>query len=154
MWLKLGLALALVVTIAVLGIAGFLGRSMTRAERVPVEENPARFGLEYQNVSFPSRVDGLRLHGWYLPVNDGERVVIMVHGADQHRADPGIGMLDIASGLAEQGYAVLIFLANWQNGGKHFIIKVWQKFRSFPMRNVYLRVWDSFRNRWRSRPLL
>jgi len=33
----------------------------------------------------------------------------MVHGGEQHRADPSIGMLDIASGLVEHGYNVLMF---------------------------------------------
>lgn len=36
-WLKLGLALILVVVIAVLGISGFLGYSMTKARRVPID---------------------------------------------------------------------------------------------------------------------
>ncbi|GAI04096.1 unnamed protein product [marine sediment metagenome] len=39
-WLKLGLAFILVVAIAILGISGFLGYSMTKVERVPIEETP------------------------------------------------------------------------------------------------------------------
>jgi len=108
-WLKLGLALILVVAIAILGISGFLGYSMTKVERVPIEENPALLGLKYEDVSFLSRDDELTLRGWYLPAQNSELVVIMVHGGEQHRADPSIGMLDIASGLVEHGYNVLMF---------------------------------------------
>ena len=108
-WLKLGLALILVVVIAILGISGFLGYSMTKVERVPIEENPALLGLKYEDVSFLSRDDELTLRGWYLPAQNSEQVIIMVHGAEQHRADPSIGMLDIASGLVEHGYNVLMF---------------------------------------------
>ncbi len=108
-WLKLGLALILVVAVAFLGISGFLGYSMTKVERVPIEENPALLGLKYEDVSFSSRVDELILSGWYLPARNSEQVVIMVQGGEGHRADSSIGMLDIASGLVEHGYSVLMF---------------------------------------------
>jgi hypothetical protein len=108
-WLKLGLALILVVVIAILGISAFLGYSMTKVERVPIEENPALLGLKYEDVSFSSRDDELTLRGWYLPALNSEEVIIMVHGGEQHRADPSMGMLDIASGLVEHGYNVLMF---------------------------------------------
>jgi len=108
-WLKLGLALILIVVIAILGISGFLGHSMTKVERVPIEETPALLGLKYEDVSFSSRDDELTLRGWYLPAQNSEQVVIMVHGGEGHRADASIGMLDIASGLVEHGYNVLMF---------------------------------------------
>jgi len=63
-WLKLGLALILVAIISFLGISGFLGYSMTKVERVPIEENPALLGLKYEDVSFSSRDDELTLYGW------------------------------------------------------------------------------------------
>jgi len=108
-FLRLGLPLVLVVVIAFLGISGFLGYSMTKVKRVPIEGSPALLGLEYEEVSFSSRDEELTLRGWYLPVEGSEQVIIMVHGADGNRADPSIGMLDIALGLVEHGYNVLMF---------------------------------------------
>ena len=108
-FLRIGLPLILVVVVAFLGISVFLGHSMTSIKRVPIEGNPALLGLSYEEVSFPSIDDGLILYGWYLPVQDSEPVIIMIHGADGNRADPSIGMLDIASGLLEHGYNVLMF---------------------------------------------
>jgi len=108
-WLKLGLAIIVALAIAFLAISGFLGRSMTKVERVPIEGSPALLGLRYEDVSFSSRADELTLHGWYLPVENSEQIVIMVHGAEQNRADPNVKMLDIASGLVERGYNVLMF---------------------------------------------
>jgi len=108
-WLKLGLALILVVAIAILGISGFLGYSMTKVERVPIEETPALLGLNYEDVSFSSRGDELTLRGWYLPAQNSETVIIMLHGGEGHRADPNVGVLDIASGLVGHGYNVLMF---------------------------------------------
>ena len=108
-WRRIGLALVLLVVVAYLGISAFLGHSMTKAERVPVEGAPGLIGLSYQDVSFSSRGEELTLRGWYLPVEDSEQVIIMVHGADGNRADPSIGMLDIASALVGHGYSVLMF---------------------------------------------
>jgi len=108
-WLKLLLALILVVVIASLGISGFMGSSMTKVERVPIKENPTSLGLKYEDVVFSSRVDEITLRGWYLPAKDSERIIIMVHGEEMHRADPSINMLGIASGLVEHGYNVLMF---------------------------------------------
>jgi len=108
-FLRIGLPLIIVVVVAFLGISVFLGHSMTAVERVPIEGNPALLGLSYEEVSFPSVDNGLTLHGWYLPVQDSESVIIMIHGADGNRADSSIGMLEIASGLVEHGYNVLMF---------------------------------------------
>jgi fermentation-respiration switch protein FrsA (DUF1100 family) len=108
-WLEIGLALILVLAVGFLGISGYLGYSMTRVDRVPLEGNPGLLGLTYEDVSFPSIDKELTLRGWYLPAQSSERVIIMVHGAESNRADPSIGLLDIASGLVKQGYNVLMF---------------------------------------------
>lgn len=109
LWLKILLVFLMVVLVAFLGISAYLGNSMTALERVPVTETPDLYGLDYEDVSFPSRIDELTLYGWYLPVADSEEVIIMVHGAEQHRADPSVKMLDVAGGLVEHGYSVLMF---------------------------------------------
>ena len=108
-WWKALLTLIVVIAVATLGISGYLGYSMTRVERTAVEQDPALAGLDYEDVSFPSLEDDLTLHGCFLPAPDSQEVIIMVHGADQHRADPSIGMLSIASELVEHGYNVLMF---------------------------------------------
>lgn len=108
-WLKLGLALILAVVIAFLGISGYLGYSMTRTTRVPIQGNPGLLGLTYEDVSFPSIDRELTLCGWYLPAQESEPVIIMIHGEGNNRADPSIGMLDIASQLVKHGYNVLMF---------------------------------------------
>ena len=108
-WVKLLIALIAFLIIAFLGISAFLGYSMTKVERVPIEEDPALLGLRYEDVSFSSKDDELTPRGWYLPAQNSEQVIVMVHGGEQHRADPSVKMLDIASGLLEHGYNVLMF---------------------------------------------
>jgi fermentation-respiration switch protein FrsA (DUF1100 family) len=108
-WLKVILVVLLAAIAAFLGISVYLGHSMTAVERVPITDTPAVCGLDYEEINFPSRVDELTLYGWYLPAEDGDAVIIMVHGAEQNRADPNVGMLGIACGLVEHGYSVLMF---------------------------------------------
>ena len=108
-WLKVVLALVLVFVIAFVGIAAYLGYSITKAETLPIEETPAVLGLEYEDVSFPSIDEELTLRGWYLPATNSNRIVIMVHGGTGHRADPRFKMLDVASDLVKYGYNILMF---------------------------------------------
>jgi len=49
-FLRLGLAFIVLLAIIFLGISGFLGYSMTRTERAPVEGSPALLGLKCEEV--------------------------------------------------------------------------------------------------------
>lgn len=118
----LGASLAIIVVMAVviLGIAGYAASSLTRFERVPVENTPADFGIEYVDVEFPSR-DGLMLRGWWLEGEEGEPVIVVVHGSEGNRAHPTDRNLGIASGLVDHGYNVLMFdmRGHGESEGKH-----------------------------------
>jgi fermentation-respiration switch protein FrsA (DUF1100 family) len=109
LWLKLALAFVLLIILSFLGISAFLGYSMTRVERVAIEDDPGLRGLDYEDVSFTSLDKNLTLRGWYLPGDVDRPVIIMLHGEKEHRADESIGMLDLAAVLVERGYNVLMF---------------------------------------------
>jgi dipeptidyl aminopeptidase/acylaminoacyl peptidase len=102
------LALILVVVGIILGISGYAASSLTQFERVPIESTPADFGLEYVDISFPSR-DDLTLHGWWLETGDDNPVIVVVHGSEGNRAHPAERMLGIAKDLVVYGYNVLMF---------------------------------------------
>jgi fermentation-respiration switch protein FrsA (DUF1100 family) len=108
-WLKVIISIVAVAILAFIGISVFLGFSVTRVVRVPVEENPAALGLQYEDISFLSRDDALTLRGWFLPAAGSDKVVIMLHGGEMHRADPSIDMLGIAADLVHHDYNVLMF---------------------------------------------
>lgn len=80
---------------------------------VPVTQTPAAFGLQYRDVSFSSRIDHVRLRGWFLPgvLPDGRltanRTLIVVHGTGSNRASPLV--LGVSAALARAGFAVLAF---------------------------------------------
>ncbi len=108
-WLKIGLIIVLVIIAAFVGVSGYMGYSMTRQDRLPLNRNPGDIGLEYKDVSFPSIDKELILKGWFLTGNISDTVIIMVHGNGANRDDPTIGTLDIASALVNYGYNVLMF---------------------------------------------
>ena len=102
---------------------------MSIIKRVPVEENPATFGLYYENVSFLSTQDEIDLKGWFFTVIDSNKTIIMVHGVDVHRADSNIGMLNIAAALVENNYSVLTFdlRGHGESGGNSRYVGYFEK---------------------------
>lgn len=107
--LKIVLAVIVVLAVVFVGISAYLGYSMTRVERVPLTGSPTENDLVYEDVSFPSLYKNLTLRGWYIPAYGSDRVIIMVHGASEHRNPPGSGFLDIAESLVENDFSVLMF---------------------------------------------
>ncbi len=81
---------------------------LVRIPRLPLKDNPSLIGLEYEDVSFPSRKDNLTLKGWYIP---GKKAftIILITGMRQNRVDYRINSLNMAKGFVEKGFNVLFF---------------------------------------------
>ena len=97
--------------LAVLALAGLLGKTWSEAERLVTnplatrklpQKTPADFALDYRDVAVTTR-DGLHLVGWYVPGHNGA-LVIAQHGYKSHRGE----MLEEAQMLARHGYGVLL----------------------------------------------
>jgi pimeloyl-ACP methyl ester carboxylesterase len=87
--------------------------------RAPLDDDPGRHGLRYEEVAFPSPLDGTVLRGWYLPsATPTGRVVIVVAGIDANRLAGGI-TLRLAPALLADGFDVLAFdlRAQGESGG-------------------------------------
>ena len=111
-WLMVLLMLGGLVVLAlatIVGIAAWVAHQMTVVERVPVYDHPARHGLAYEDVTFPSRYDHIPLRGWYLPAAPDTRCIIMLQGELHHRNSPGIGALELAKALVHHGFSVLLY---------------------------------------------
>ncbi len=122
------LAVILLAGGAILGISGYAASSLTKFERVPIESNPADFGLQYVDVSFPSR-DGLTLRGWWLEGGDDSPVIVVVHGSGGNRADPAERMLGIVKDLVSHGYNILTFdmRGHGESDGEHISAGLYEK---------------------------
>jgi len=100
---------------AYLGVSAYAARRLAFSKPLAIEQTPADFGLDFRDVSFLSRDDGILLRGWLIPgIGAGgqptlERTVVAVHGAWQNRTDPAIGLLALCCALARAGFAVLTF---------------------------------------------
>lgn len=93
---------------------------MTLTDRVPVRGHPTEFGLEFEDVTFPSRRDKVPLQGWYLPATPDQRCIILIQGQAHNRNSPGIRSLRLGRDLVRRGYSVLLFdfRGRGESGGK------------------------------------
>jgi pimeloyl-ACP methyl ester carboxylesterase len=48
------------------------------AMRSPILHSPAEYGLDYENVTFPS-ADGVPLEGWFIPAPGSDKIIIANH---------------------------------------------------------------------------
>lgn len=104
-------------------IGGYVAYSLAMVERTLPTKTPASVGLSYEEVTFPSREDGVALSGWFMPALAGEsaRSVILLHGQHGNKGDEYLGFLPLARALAERGYNVLTFdlRGHGQSEGSH-----------------------------------
>jgi fermentation-respiration switch protein FrsA (DUF1100 family) len=109
------LLLAGLLTFAYGGVSIYIATQIAWKQPLALKDTPAEYGLKYTSVTFPAREDGVPISGWFIPglLPGGrlttQRVIIVVHGARQNRADPAAGVLDISRELVFNGFAVLSF---------------------------------------------
>jgi pimeloyl-ACP methyl ester carboxylesterase len=89
-------------------VCAFGCREAMKIPRLPLTYKAGELGLAYEDVSFPTRVDGLTLKGWYLP-GDGRQIIIITHGGFQNRVDDVVDTASLARSLVQKGYSVLLY---------------------------------------------
>jgi pimeloyl-ACP methyl ester carboxylesterase len=95
------------------GVLAYIATQVEFSPPLPITQTPAAFGLRYHDVTFYSRIDHVRLRGWFIPgvLPDGrlsaQHALIMVHGTGSNRAAPLV--LKLGSALARRGFAILAF---------------------------------------------
>jgi uncharacterized protein len=110
------LGATLVLEVVLLGYAGasvLAARTMMAPNSSPgqLPRTPAAWGMLYQTVSFPSRVDHLLIRAWLMPglLPDGtrtvQRTIIVVHGIPDNRSSSLL--LHVSATLVQHGFAVL-----------------------------------------------
>ncbi|AOV15902.1 hypothetical protein BJI67_01380 [Acidihalobacter aeolianus] len=103
------LALALVFFVATGSVAYDVVWKLIHPSRIALVETPAKFGLAFRNIEFPSAVDRVRLSGWLIPAAEpAGGLVIEAHGYHQNRASD-VPALPVAAALHRAGIAVLMF---------------------------------------------
>ncbi|HEY6408001.1 MAG TPA: alpha/beta fold hydrolase [Ktedonobacteraceae bacterium] len=98
-----------------LSLSLYIATQLIYAPQKPLYATPASLGLQFQNVTFPSRVDQIQLRGWFIPgvLPNGklttQRTIVFVHGTRTNRADKVTGLLNLSAAIAKSGFAVLAF---------------------------------------------
>lgn len=108
LWVGLGVIVFL--AIVFFGIGAVAASQLTLPKRVfDPELNPGRFGLKYEEFNYPAREDGLQIAAWYIPSDENQRAIILVHGRDNSRTN-GFGdqFVPFAKVLHEAGFSVLM----------------------------------------------
>ena len=109
------LALAVLFTTSYAAISIYIGTQIQGEPHVPMYATPASLGLQYKDVTFPSREDQVQLKGWFIPgvLPNGQltsqRTIIMLHGQIANRAAQDSGLLNLSGDLAHRGFAILAF---------------------------------------------
>lgn len=109
------LTLSLLATMIYTAVSIYIAIQIQVTKQIPPYATPASLGLQYKDVTFPSRDDHLQIRGWFIPgvLPNGrltaQRTIIMVHGIRTNRADKGAGLLDLSGDLARRGFAILAF---------------------------------------------
>jgi len=117
----LGLAgLVLLVLLVTIAYATWIAHKMTVVERVSVSGHPSQLDLLWEDVTFPSRGDGVPLSGWYLPTAEDDRCIVLIQGTTHHRNSPEIRALQLGGDLVGHGFSVLLFdfRARGKSGGR------------------------------------
>jgi pimeloyl-ACP methyl ester carboxylesterase len=88
-----------------------------KVERNPVTRTPKEVGLDYEDMSFKS-LDGVNLKGWYIPSENGDKLVIFNHFMLGNRAgavpqeDWGnvtVDFMPLYKHLVDAGYSVFTY---------------------------------------------
>ncbi len=96
-------------------LSAYIAAKLAYSAPLALGRTPAALGLDYRDVTFPAREDGVTLSGWLIPgvLPDArltlDRTLILVHGVRQNRTDPSMGLLDLSAALVRHGFAVLAF---------------------------------------------
>lgn len=110
-WLPwtIGALISLIVA-APVAISVYVGWNLTHPVRKALATSPDSIGLTFEKVEFPSRIDRLRMRGWYLPAKSASsKAVVIAHGYKGNRIEDGADAMGTAKFLTEQGYNVLMF---------------------------------------------
>ena len=107
--LVIGLCAVTMVLLAYAGVSLVVAETLTKPYRRPLASSPAVFGLAYEDVTFTSTGDAIALRGWFLPVPESDRVVVIAHGRNSNRTGEDGQLVPHAEALVKRGYNVLMF---------------------------------------------
>lgn len=91
-------------------IGAYAASQATQVGDHPIyHDTPATFGLDYEEVRFKARGDGIQIAAWYIPHESTKQAVIIVHGHNASKQWAASGKLPkLGVSLNRAGFAVLM----------------------------------------------
>jgi dipeptidyl aminopeptidase/acylaminoacyl peptidase len=107
--------------IGCVGISTYVGWSLTHPERKPIDESPEKYGLLYEDITFPSHDGQVTISGWWIPAqskSEGSKgkTIILSHGYGHNRIYKRVPALSMAHFLSKKGYNIILF--DFRNAGR------------------------------------
>lgn len=92
------------------GVGAVAASQLTKPlRRFDPADNPSAYGLDYEEVRYPARNDGLEIAAWYIPSEENEKVILLVHGKDDSRTYAFCnGFVAFAKELHDAGFSVMM----------------------------------------------
>ncbi len=115
---RLGLTV-ITIAIAAVVVSVFFAWQLTGPQRKALKPIPADFGYQIASVKF-NATDGLTLAGWFVPYENSQRGVILLHGNGSTRSQ----MIGRAKFLRSRGYAVLLYDARGHGESEGTLVSV------------------------------
>ncbi len=114
----------LIILAALAGFVWFLSGKLIERRKPDPADDPARYGLVHEEVSFLAR-DGLMLGGWWIPGTDPAKTVVLCHG-QRGSMD---GDLPLAAEIVKAGFNVLMFdfRAHGRSEGRHVSMGMFER---------------------------
>ncbi|MYD85393.1 MAG: alpha/beta fold hydrolase [Acidobacteria bacterium] len=122
--LRIAVSAAGLVLLAYAGLSLAVAETLTKPYRRALASSPAVFGLDYEDVTFPSTGDAVPLRGWFVPAAGSDRVVLIVHGRNSNRAGDNGQHVPNAAALVARGYNALLFdlRGHGESGGVRYTL--------------------------------
>jgi len=108
--LRVIFGLIIFLMVAYVGISAFAATKFSKPVRnFNPDLNPGAKGLDFEEVRYPARNDGLEIAAWYIPSDDNDKAIILVHGRDNSRTNGFCDLfVDFASDLNKAGFSVMM----------------------------------------------
>ena len=107
--LKALIGLAVIAIIVYFAISFYALYKLIHPKPKPLNFNPIDINQEYEDISFLSKSDSIKISGWFFKSDISDKVIILVSGSDQNRIDPGYASDQVAHDLLAVGFNVLLF---------------------------------------------
>lgn len=108
--LRITLIISAILAVLYLAVCTYAVLMVTDTDSPEIPEpTPAEFGLAYDDIVFPARYDKLQIASWYIPNEQSQSAIILVHGRLENRATAMGGTFpQFAAALQKAGFSVLM----------------------------------------------